>query len=266
MGAIEKYSSKTLLLNEGNCLFLGQPNEAVQRFYLLSQSDDKSSSLTVLTDTSTKREKDELAEKVDEILDWPDPTAFLSLDGPSVLGDGGARCTSIALCSSGGQPCRVFEIGDEAVFYYEFEVLRDIDVPIGGVVITNVMNINVYGKNTAQYLLEAPPKVPRGAYVRFRQSIQLSLAPGQYTFSVGFSTIPASDYANFRFMPYALYNQKAQVLLVVQKAGSFQVILRTTQQDLPFHGTADLPGNFKVTVIKPSDTTGFSKVYSERPV
>ena len=266
MGVIEKYSSKTLLLTEGNCLFLGQPNEAVQRFYLLSQSGNEPSTLAGLNDVGLEGEKGELAGEADEILDWPDPTAFVRLDGPSVLGAGEARCTGVALCSGEGQPCHVFEIGDEAVFYYEFEVLRDIDVPIGGVVITNVMNINVHGKNSAQYLLQAPPQVPRGTYVRFRQSIQLSLAPGQYTFSVGFSTIPVSDYANFRFMPYTLYNEMAQVLLVVQKAGSFQVILRTTQQELPFHGTADLPGKFKVAVIKPNDAVGFSKEYPDRNV
>jgi lipopolysaccharide transport system ATP-binding protein len=143
-------------------------------------------------------------------------------------------------------------MGDVANFYYEFEVLEDIDVPVGGVVITNAMNINVHGKNSAQDLLQAPAKVPQGAYVRFRQKIRLSLSPGQYTFSVGFSTISATDYTNFRFTPYAQFNEKAQVLLIAQQVGSFQIILRTTEQDLPFHGIADLPGSFQVMLVRPT--------------
>jgi ABC-type polysaccharide/polyol phosphate transport system ATPase subunit len=256
MGAIEKYSSETMLLDRGGCVFLGQPNEAVQRFYLLERSDRKDLNFTALTDKNQNRQAS-LEENGDDIADWPDETAFLELDSASILGGQGARCTGIALCNNDGQPCHVFEMGDIANFYYEFEALEDIDVPVGGVVITNVMNINVHGKNSAQYLLQAPPKVSKGTRVRFCQSIQLSLAPGQYTFSVGFSTIDAADYANFRFMPYAQYNEEARVLLIVQRVSSFQIILRTTGQEFPFHGTADLPGSFKVALVRsilPRDT------------
>ena len=256
MGAIEKYSSEAMLLDKGGCVFLGQPNEAVQRFYLLERSR-KPSSFTALTNKNQNHQASPI-ENGDDISDWPDETAFLELDSASILGGQGARCTGIALCNNDGQPCHVFEMGDIANFYYEFEVLEDIDVPVGGVVITNVMNINVHGKNSAQYLLQAPPKVSKGTRVRFRQSIRLSLAPGQYTFSVGFSTIDAADYADFRFMPYAQYNEKARVLLIVQRASFFQIILRTTGQELPFHGIADLPESFKVTLVRstlPGDTT-----------
>jgi lipopolysaccharide transport system ATP-binding protein len=249
MGAIEKYSSETLLLDRGTCVFLGQPNEAVQRFYVVEYADRKTSNSAVLSNKSQGYQNN-LAERGDDISDWPDETAFVRLDKSTIIEGQAARCKGIALCNSQGQPCHIFEMGDVANFFYEFQVLEDIDVPVGGVVITNKMNVNVHGKNSAQYLLQAPPKVPQGTCVRFRQSIRLSLAPGEYTFSVGFSTIDAANYADFRFMPYSQYNEKARVLLIVQRVSSFQITLRTTEQELPFHGVADLPGSFKVTLIR----------------
>jgi lipopolysaccharide transport system ATP-binding protein len=249
MRAIEKYSSETMLLDKGSCIFLGQPNEAVQRFYLLERSERNNSNFSGLTHKNQNRQASAIGNG-DDISDWPDETAFLELKSARILGGQGARCTGIALCNNDGLPCHIFEMGDIANFYYEFEVLADIDVPVGGVVITNVMNINVHGKNSAQYLLQAPPKVSKGTRVRFRQSIQLSLAPGQYTFSVGFSTIDEADYADLCFIPYLQYYEKARVLLIVQQVSSFQITLRTSGQELPFHGMADLPGSFKLALVR----------------
>lgn len=249
MRAIEKYSSETMLLDKGSCTFLGQPNEAVQRFYLLERSERNNSNFSGLTHKNENRQASAIGNG-DDISDWPDETAFLELKSARILGGQGARCTGIALCNNDGLPCHIFKMGDIANFYYEFEVLADIDVPVGGVVITNVMNINVHGKNSAQYLLQAPPKVSKGTRVRFRQSIQLSLAPGQYTFSVGFSTIDEADYADLCFIPYLQYYEKARVLLIVQQVSSFQITLRTSGQELPFHGMADLPGSFKLALVR----------------
>ncbi len=135
-------------------------------------------------------------------------------------------------------------MGETAQFYYELELLEDIEVPIGGLVITNHHNITIHGKNSAQALLPAPPAVSRSQRVRFCQTIRLSLAPGQYTYSLGFSTLPAEDYARLPHLSYAHFDQLAKVLLVVQQAGSFQVVLSRdpSKMDFPFHGVTDLKG------------------------
>ena len=111
------------------------------------------------------------------------------------------------------------------------------------------MNVNVHGKNTAQHLLSAPQRVKKGNRIRFRQTIRLSLGQGLYTYSIGFSSISADDYNRFAHRPYAYYHEKANVRFVYQQAGSFQIILRSKGPDLPFHGTADLPGDAAITIV-----------------
>jgi lipopolysaccharide transport system ATP-binding protein len=246
MGVIEKYSTKTLLLDGGRCHFFGQPNEAVQRYYVLEQqkrhparlTSDQSTALSTGYDSATAL-----------IPDWPDDEVFSQPDLSGLIGGEAAVCCRVALCGKDGRPSRLFEMGETAYFFYEFELLKDIEVPVGGITITNTLNVNVHGKNTAQHQLQAPQKVKQGSRIRFRQTIQLSLAQGLYTYSIGFSTISPEDYDRFAQRPYAHYHQQANVLLIQQQAGSFQVILRSKGPDLPFHGAADLHGEAAMTVI-----------------
>lgn len=246
MGVIEKYSSQTLLLNKGQPLFLGQPNEAVQRYYLV----ERERHLPSLSSTTT----DPLPSQTGngpEATAWPARLLTPPSAQASYLGNGAARCLGIALCAAAGRPCHLFEMGQTAVFYYEFEVLTDIAVPVGGITLTDALNTNVHGKNSAQTLLAAPAQVRRHSRVRFKQTIQLALAPGHYTFSVGFSTIGAADYNHFADMSYAHFHQKALVLQLVQQAGTFQIVPCQSGMDIPFHGTADLENNFEVAVQGP---------------
>lgn len=249
MGVIEKYSTNTLLLDQGQCHFFGQPNEAVQRYFVLEQQ---------------RRQRVQLANKkvsplpdhsssTGLIPDWPQDDAFSSPETAGLIGGETAVCRRVALCRKNGRPSRVFEMGETAYFYYEIELLEDIDVPVGGITLTNTMNVNVHGKNTAQHQLSAPPKVKSGSFIRFRQTIQLSLGQGLYSYSIGFSSIAAGDYALFAKRPYTHYHKQANVLFVLQQAGSFQVVLRSKGPDLPFHGTADLSGEAAITIIQEPD-------------
>ena len=62
-------------------------------------------------------------------VEWPDASEYLSLASASVQGTGDVRCTAVALCDASGVATDVFQIGDVAVFYLEFEVDRDLAVP-----------------------------------------------------------------------------------------------------------------------------------------
>ena len=242
MASIEKYSSQTILLDKGHCQFQGQPNEAVQRFYLLENARRRQAARLPAAAGGSN------GAYSSDIPDWPEADAFLPLNEASILSGEGARCLGIALCDQSGQSRQIFGIGETAVFYYEFELTQDIGVPVGGVTLTNIMNVTVHGKNSAQALLSAPDVVPEGGRVRFRQAIQLSLGQGQYTFSVGFSTIDAADYARFAEMPYAVFHERALVLALVQNAGAFQMVTRAAGPDIPFHGIADMENSFKVAI------------------
>ena len=162
---VEKLSQTVLLLDQGQCLFLGQPNEAVQRYYLLEFSTDQTQ--PVLPSVSPKSPAEWLevndvgtALRID---DWPNPKFFAIQKKTAILGGEKACFCGVVLCNEAGVPCNNFEMGETAHFFYEFETCEDIAVPIGGVTITNTLNVNVHGKNSAQYLLDAPSFVPARA-------------------------------------------------------------------------------------------------------
>ena len=139
MTAIEKYSTQAMLLDQGHCLFLGQPNEAVERYYQIGHSQrQKLESNQCQYDSEIDPFR--YSCEADVIDDWPPKSAFLDLSKAIVIGEKDvARCTGVALCDDKGHPCASFQIGDVAYFYFEFEFLKDSEVPVGGVVITNKM-------------------------------------------------------------------------------------------------------------------------------
>lgn len=257
MTVIEKYSTQAMLLNKGNLLFLGQPNEAVERYYQLNHfsNDDKPakssnnnspviitpSMITMVDPRSGALTHDST---IENIPDWPAEKAFLDLSQSIVVSNEPfARCTGIALCNAEGDPAIVFETGELAHFYYEFEILQEIGVPSGGVLITDKMNINVHGKNSIQFLLKAPATVEAGMKIRFRQSIELSLLPGEYVFQIGLAMMKAEDYVRITAMSHTELHTKAQEILRVRQAGRISITEKNKGIKLPFYGYADLTGS-----------------------
>lgn len=241
MGIIETVCDQVLLLHKGAAQFLGQPNEAVQQYYLFERGHGRQPHSNQHTPSSPAAPP-----APPSSIDWPEDNAFLDFSQASLLGEGGAQFTAVALCDARGQPCYVFEIGQIAHFYFEIELLQDIEVPVAGVTLTNWLNVNVHGKNSAQMLLSAPLSQKKGSRLRFKQTIQLDIAAGSYTFSIGCSTLPATIYANMKSMPYAQFHENEQVLQIVQQAGSFQVIRPRQGLDLPFHGLVNLTGEVQI--------------------
>jgi lipopolysaccharide transport system ATP-binding protein len=249
MAAIEKYSTQVLLLDKGRCLFLGEPNEGVEHYCRIERSFKPEAISAQLVD-NPELDTDTAPFEPDAIPDWPAENAFLDLSQAVIIGgEEVARCTGVALCNERGKPCTTFQIGDVVRFYYEFELLQDIEVPIGGVVITNAMNINVHGKTSLQYLPKAPPVTPKGARVRFRQTMELNIATGEYTFQVNLASISAEDYARVTETDYAQIHPKLQTILRVRRAGRILVHRRTQGISLPFYGYVDLKGDCVLAVL-----------------
>ena len=124
-------------------------------------------------------------------------------------------------------------------------------MPCGGIVITNSMNITVHGKHSVQAGSAVPPRVPKGGRVRFRHELTLNLAPGEYTFDLGFSHISSDDHARAHELSHAELEQKLVRCCQVQRAGSFQIIPKRQGMELPFFGMCDLPGSSRVAVAPP---------------
>jgi len=249
MTVIERYSTQTLLLDQGRCLFLGQPNEAVQRYYKMERSfTPRIEYIENIRDVNLGFDPN--SSEPDPIVDWPATNAFLNLTHAVVLGKKDvARCSGIAVCNNKREPCTTFHIGEKVCFYYEFALLQDIDVPVGGVVLTNKMNINVHGKNSLHYMLKAPLITQKGSRVRFRQTIQLDIAAGEYTFMIGFATISPMDYRHATEMYFSQLSCKIKDILGVCQVGTISVCERTLQSGSFFHGYTNLKGDCHLLVL-----------------
>jgi lipopolysaccharide transport system ATP-binding protein len=238
-----------MLLDRGQCLFLCQLNEAVERYYQIEHSQRQAIESNQCHYDAEIGPNGGLCE-TDVIDNWPPKNAFLDLSKAIVIGEKDiARCTGVALCNDKGQPCTSFQMKDVAYFYFEFEFLKDSDVPVGGVVVTNKMNINIHGKNSLQYLLRAPSRARKGTRVRFRQTIHLDIESGEYAFQVGLATINADDYARVTEMDAGQLSEKLRAILRVRQIGIISVLRNKEGLGIPFYGSVDLKGECTLSIL-----------------
>jgi lipopolysaccharide transport system ATP-binding protein len=254
MNEVEEFCERAMLLHESKMLYLGSAVEAVKRYYFVQQTGSLPASL-VVQPAEVEAEEPSPAE---ESFTWPKPDVFQDITRFAQVSDRLAHCTAAAVCDLDGNPCLVFQQGQTASFFFEFEVHEEIEVPIGGLEILNEKGVIVHGKNSLLYGSQAPGYVPRGSRVRFRQDIRLDLAAGEYTFNIGFSTIHKHDYAKRNRLPHPELDAKIKVLSILPKAGKFAVVYRLNGEpvQLLHFGVANLPGQCQVMFITPSDRQG----------
>ncbi|HXB55089.1 MAG TPA: ABC transporter ATP-binding protein [Vicinamibacteria bacterium] len=241
---IEEFCRCALLLHHGDVVFQGSAAEAVKRYYLVEQQERLVEAPPALPRGAVPQEYES------ERLEWPEPAAFLDLTGVAQVSNGWARCTGVALCDVQRRACHAFRQGELALFFYEVEILRDIEAPIGGVVIQNSRGVIVHGKNTLQYDSMVPLAVPQGTRLRFRQEVTLDIFPDEYTFEIGIATISRRDY-DLR-AAYAHDDLYARVtrICVLPAVGRFGVALNAPSRpiQLRHHGVANLAGRCQVAV------------------
>ncbi len=251
MTEVEQFCERALLLHEGEVVFLGPATEAVERYYLLEQDESSQAKWQVGSGVSLPTELS--AGSPSSGLAWPTPNAFLDLSRASEVGVGGARITGVALCDRNDRPRAHFGQGEVARFYFEFEALRDLDVPVGGVQLRSDRGVIVHGKTTLELGTSVPLRVPRGTRLRFCQEIALELAVGEYTFDIGLAELPPAAYQERDRLPHAelarQLSREAQVLGV----GVLSVGFRQRGQpvQLLHHGVANLPGVCRVATHVP---------------
>lgn len=252
MDVIAKYCGQALLMEQGRCVFLGRPSEAIQRYMQVqdrlrlppakvkSQDDLRSSSGISLSSVEAPSN-----------TQWPTPEAFLDLSAAIVIGEEDtAKCTGVALCNSEGQAASTFRIGDIAHFYLEFELLKDIEVPIGGLSIWSKLNIMVHSRNSLHSLAAVPMQTPRGSRLRFFKTVELSLAPGEYSFTAGLATMSAADYRFLAESSSGDYpTSKILTMLRVTRAGKILILPKAHGISTPFHGYTDLRGDISVSIF-----------------
>jgi lipopolysaccharide transport system ATP-binding protein len=243
IAVVSQFCSLSMVLDHGRCVFYGDPITAIRKYLALQKGKLTPPVVSGGTRSGSAPDQGVIPHETHgDDFRWPSQEAFLSLSTVLPEGLGYAECTAIALCDKENNPSQVFQIGQDAFFYYEFLILEDIQVPIGGVTIINDKNIIVHGKNTLQHALEAPPHIPKGTRLRFRQKIVLDISPGGYTFLVGLATINPVDYRHAKDMSLEVLTERITRVLSIGRAGHFFVTPRQDCMAVSHHGLCNLPG------------------------
>lgn len=248
MNDIEQFCQQAVLLHHGVVVSQGPSVEVVKQYYLLEQHEQISDKGEQLT----KRQKSvsqDISVSNDNFL-WPNPEAFLDISNVSQISNGWARCIGVAICDDQGNPCLSFQQGETAHFFYEFELLQDIEVPIGGIVIQNDKGWIVHGKHSLQSTSSAPLIATKGESVRFRQSIMLEVAVGEYTFEVGLASMSSTNYKKRASFSHMEFNKSVTRICHLIPATQFAVTMGQYSEfgQLPFYGIANLQGACHINI------------------
>jgi lipopolysaccharide transport system ATP-binding protein len=251
MNEVEQFCHNALLLDQGLVAFQGNASEAVKRYYLMEQQAHLPAVAPSQPVAAGQNGGHSLSEN--HKLPWAPAEAFFDIEHVPQVSNGWACCTGVAICNADGRTCRAFEQGQTASFFYEFELLRDIEVPIGGLEILNDKSMIVHGKNTLEYGSDVPLRVSAGARLRFRQDISLELAVGEYVFTLGLAMLTKDDYERRGSLIHTDLHPKIIRLCHLARVGVIGVTFRSRGQpvQLLHHGVANLPGSCAVTVENP---------------
>lgn len=250
MNDIEQFCDRALLLHKGEELFLGSASEAVKRYYLVEQKSRMAGAY--IEDTLEKfSARDQSRKEGGEEFFWPCPEAFMDISNINQVSNGRATCTGVAVCNAEGSKCLSFEQGEIASFFYEFQVLQNIEVPIGGLEFMNDKGLIVHGKSTLELGNDVPMHILKGTKIGFRHDITLAVATGEYSFSVGLATIIETEYNNREHSSHLDLYDNIVRLCHLSNIGVFSVVMRKkwSNSQLSHHGIADLPGQGATYVL-----------------
>lgn len=248
MSDIEQYCKQALLLDHGSQRFIGVAAEVTKRYYLLQQTqpivDGVSNPIISTTNKS-------LSNKDTPLFPYPPTNAFSDITHKAQVTNGQAYCTRLVICDSDNQPCNSFHQGDIAVFYYEFELKKDIGIPVCGLVISNEKGVIVHGKNSWQYDAEPLFSFGGGHKIMCRQEIGLELSQGDYVIEIGLVGVSEEMWHNRKCVSFEEFSRNHVRICHVVNAGMFSVGLSQPQgvAVLTHHGVANLPGKIQVNVV-----------------
>ena len=258
---VEQFCDRTILLDRGRIEFLGSTVEAVRRYFLVDQHQ-RSISVPVAERPNASTSRADAPPSADSpaLSFWPQEDAFLDISRVPQVSEGGARCLAVALCNDHGIACQIFEQGQRAHFYFEFELFPDVQIPAGGALLHNDNGTLVHGKSTLEHGTRVPTDIKRGARIRFHQEIVLELGLGDYTFEVGLATIAPNDYARRADLSPGELHAAYTMLCLVPDVGQFAVTLRHNglPVQLLHHGVANLRGSCEVAVV-PVESPSFDR-------
>lgn len=248
MNEVEQFCDRALLLNKSKVIMCGDSRDAVQRYYMFEQEEKPEGTVEISNSSGTEE---------DYILFQDDFAAWKKAEGSifnctinpnEEISNGKARFLNVGIFDKDGKASRVFHQGETAYFLYEIEILKDINIPLAGIVFYDQRNTIVFGKDNLQTYTPIPKHVKAGKTIQILFEIKMDVAIGEYTFDAGFNTIALEDYDMRSYRNQEEVNQTKEILNILPKVGNFAVHEKIIGEPMKimFHGCCDLPSNMEI--------------------
>jgi ABC-type polysaccharide/polyol phosphate transport system ATPase subunit len=247
LGEVEQLCDRAILLNKGQMLLDDNPPLVIRNYYLLQQREH----LNFEGEGGDESRPAVVPEKLNTPGQfWPDKIFFLQVVEEKQVRENRARFVRYTILNDDGLPTTNFKQGETAHFYYEFEALTTLQMPLGGIMLTDQLGTYVHGKNSLQFDLSLPTRVEKGNLVRFHQQITLNLCAGEYLYEFGLVEISPSLYDKRSFLPYQALLEGIHRLCQVPQSGSLTVFdrLEGTPAAYMHYGLCDLPGHMEFQI------------------
>lgn len=244
MTEVEQFCERAILLEQGVQKFWGAATEATKHYYLQHQSVEIKGGIAALSQSGQSPQNPEPTN--DPSGFWPSDELFQNAAQLTQVANGWGMLLRHAVCDEAGRASKSFAQGETAIFYYEFLLAKPIAVPLAGLVLQNARGVNVHGKGSLEYGGPAPDFLPAGSIIRCRQSVELKLEIGEYSYELGLATIDPESYMGMSRLTHEQLFARIVRVCHVPGAGVISVGWRQANDGPPLthHGVADLPGRF----------------------
>lgn len=246
MSEVEQFCDRAIYLRDGNIVAEGDSSYVVQQYYLDNQESSQINSI----ENKVQNEKNVSKENF-EIEGWKiQQDIFYDIEIQNEITDGSADYARIGLFDEFGNAKRNFEQGEEAYFYVEIKMNKTIGVPVHAVIIQDQRGNIVHGKDTIQGDNRLPMVIEKNNILRILHKVKLDIAEGEYSFSVGLSSVSDTVYKNRgKYIQEELHGMLNRHCSMT-KVGSFSVhqleVGKPTR--MLFHGMCDIPTDIRVEV------------------
>lgn len=258
MGIIQRYCDRVILLNDGEKVFDGEPDEAI-RIYMQLRGEKRADAVKKL-EVIDEEEEDlhvlsqprKPSKPVSTVRphDWPSDKVFRYTSFPELRGKGKVEFQRMAVLDDQGNPTVTFKQGDRIHVYCEFVPKRDIESPVMNIEIRDNFNLLIHAKNAIQNLAELPPIVARGDTVHYYQNIVLNIAPGNYVINLNSTVLPTSSLNYLEKKGHSALKHNVSHLWRLERAFAISVLPPYGEDlEILFGGLCDLPGESRVQII-----------------
>ncbi|MBX3750705.1 MAG: ABC transporter ATP-binding protein [Opitutaceae bacterium] len=251
LGSVQQFCDRTLVFRRGLLAFQGPSAEATKVYFQLEQQEKAAAFAAAAEPAALPAVPAPTAAPA--IAPWPGPEAQVPLEAARPIGNGWARCVSVAVCDSEGQPRLHFRQGETMAVFYEYEILRDMEFCLGCVTLRDKTSQPVHSKITLQDGIRGPARVRRGTRLRYRQDTVLNVGCADYTLDVALEMINA-DLLDLPGISYDAF--MAAQIRVCELHAVASITVRLRDECAPFQllnfGMTGMPSRSLIEVLPPA--------------